>query len=280
MTKRKKVTSVIFHTACMLFAFTALYPILWMISSSLKESAKVFVDAYNIIPSSINLDNYVRGWKGFAGITFATFFKNTFFVVILSTLGVLLSCSFIAYGFARLKFKFKNFWFMTVILTLMLPGQIIMVPQYVIFHKLHWINTYLPLIVPSFFGGSFFIFLIMQFIRTIPYELDESAKIDGCTRFQIYYKIIVPLIKPALITAAIFEFYWSWDNFLSALVYLGKPKLYTVSVALRLFSDPSTQTDWGALFAMATLSLIPPITVFFIFQKYIVEGISTSGLKG
>jgi len=280
MKRKRKTSSIIFHIACILFCLTSLYPLLWMISSSLKESQKVFVDAISLIPSSVHLDNYTRGWKGFAGNGFMLFFKNSFFVTISSTIGVLMSCSTIAYGFARVKFKYKNFWFATVILTMMLPSQLVMIPQYVMFHKLNWINTYIPLILPKFFGGSFFIFLIMQFIKTIPFDLDEAAKIDGCSSFRIFYNIILPLIKPALITAAIFEFYWSWDDFLGPLIYLGRPKMYTVSVALRLFSDPGSQTDWGAMFAMGVLSLIPAITVFFIFQKYIVDGISTSGLKG
>jgi multiple sugar transport system permease protein len=134
--------------------------------------------------------------------------------------------------------------------------------------------------VPAFFGGAFFIFLFMQFIRTIPHELDEAAKIDGCSRFGIFTRVIVPLIKPAIVTAAIFEFYWSWDKFYEAMIYLGKPQQYTISLALRMFSDPGVQTDWSAMFAMATLSLVPPILVFFVFQKYIVEGISTTGIKG
>jgi multiple sugar transport system permease protein len=276
--KKRRKSFPLFHVLCILFGVTSLYPILWLVSSSFKESQKVFVEAYQLIPSSFHFGNYVRGWAGFGGISFTTFFSNTFFVVLLTTLGVLISCPFIAYGFTRMKFKFKNFWFVTVMITMMLPSQIIMIPQYIIYHKLNMVNTYFPLILPAFFGAPFFIFLIMQFIRSIPIELDEAAKIDGCNSFQIYYRIIFPLIKPALVTAAIFQFYWSWDDFLAPMVYLSKPNLYTVSLALKLFADPS-QTDWSAMFAMATLSIVPPIAVFFIFQKYIVEGISTSGLK-
>ena len=280
MSQKVKINTITFHAFCLVFSLTALYPILWLISSSFKESSQVFVNSYSLIPDAIHLDNYIRGWQGFGGNTFGLFFRNTFFVVILSTVGVLLSCSFIAYGFARVKFKFKKFWFMTVILTLMFPAQLVIIPQFIIFHSIHWTNNFLPLIVPSYLGGAFFIFLNMQFIRTIPYELDESAQLDGCSRFQIYYQMILRLIKPALITSAIFEFYWSWDNFFAALLYLSSPKLFTISVALKLFSDPGSQTDWGAMFAMASLSLVPPILMFFIFQKYIVEGISTTGLKG
>jgi multiple sugar transport system permease protein len=276
----RNVARVLFHTVCLFIAIAALYPLVWMISSSFKESSKVFVDSYSLIPQIWNFSNYARGWRGFGGITFATFFQNTLLIVILSTFGMLASCSLIAYGFARIKFRFKSFWFATVFLTLLLPSQITIIPQYIIFYKLNWINTFYPLFVPSFFGNAFFIFLLVQFIRSIPFEMDESAKMDGCNRFGIFWKIIVPLIIPALVTSAIFEFYWSWDNFFQSMIYLGKPKLYTISVALRLFADPSTHTDWAAMFAMATLSLLPPIIVFFIFQKYIVEGISTTGLKG
>lgn len=275
----KRFHSVFFHTLCLLFGLTALYPLFWLVASSFKESAKVFVDAYNLFPYPLHLDNYSRGWKGFGGLTFGVFFENSFIVVLLTTLGTLFSSSLIAYGFTRQKFRFRNFWFVTVMITMMLPGQIVMIPQYIIFHKLNWTNTFLPLIVPAYFGGAFFIFLMMQFYRGIPYELDEAAKLDGCNAFQIYYKILLPLIVPALITCGIFQFYWSWDDFLGPLIYLGKPQLYTISVALKNFADPASQTDYGAMFAMSVLSIIPPIVVFFVFQKYIVEGISTSGLK-
>ncbi|MEK3737928.1 MULTISPECIES: carbohydrate ABC transporter permease [Paenibacillus] len=265
---------------CLIIGIVSLYPLVWMITSSFKESSQVFVSAQSLIPRSWDFSNYTTGWQGFAGITFGTFFKNTIIIVCSVVVGTLVSCSLIAYGFARIPFKLKGFWFGTVMLTLLLPGQIVQIPQYIIFHKMGWVNTFLPLIVPAFFGSAFFIFLLLQFIRTIPYELDEAAKIDGCSRFGIFSRVILPLIKPALVTTAIFEFYWSWDNFFGALIYLGKPQLYTISVALRLFADPSSGTDWSAMFAMATLSLIPPILIFFVFQRYIVEGISTTGLKG
>ncbi|CAN7255441.1 carbohydrate ABC transporter permease [Paenibacillus sp. LjRoot153] len=279
-TQKSLLPRISFQIICALIALISLYPVFWMISSSFKESARVFAESHSLLPQVWNFSNYARGWKGFAGISFATFFTNTIVIVLLSTLGALLSCSLIAYGFARIKFRFKGFWFATVMVTMLLPSQIVLIPQYIIFYKMHWINTILPLVVPTFFGSAFFIFLIMQFIRTIPYELDESAKMDGSNRFGIYLKIIIPLIVPALVTSAIFEFYWTWDKFYEAMIYLGQPKMYTVSIALRMFADPSSQTDWSAMFAMASLSLLPPITVFFIFQRYIVDGISTTGLKG
>lgn len=280
MKKKKLAGSIAFHTICILFAITSLYPIAWMVASSLKESSKIFVDAGNLIPKTLHFENYTNGWRGFGGITFTTFFKNTFIVVILSVLGVVVSCPFIAYGFSRVKFRFKKFWFATIMFSMMLPGQIIIVPQYVLFNKLNLIDTYVPLILPMWLGQAFFIFQHMQFIRSIPYELDEAALLDGCGKFKTYTDIILPLLVPSIITTIIFQFYWAWDNFFGSLVYLTTPKKYVLSIALRLFSDPSSNTDWGALFAMGTLSLIPPILLFFIFQRYIVEGVSTSGLKG
>lgn len=280
MKKKKTIGSVAFHAVCILFAITSLYPIIWMVASSLKESSKVFVDAANLIPETFHFENYVNGWRGFGGITFTTFFKNTFVVVILSVLGVVVSCPFIAYGFSRVKFKGKKLWFATVMFSMMLPGQIIIVPQYVMFNKLGLVDTYVPLILPMWLGQAFFIFQHMQFIRSIPYELDEAALLDGCGKFKTYTDIILPLLVPSIITTIIFQFYWAWDNFFGSLIYLTTPKKYVLSIALRLFSDPSSNTDWGALFAMGTLSLIPPIILFFIFQRYIVEGVSTSGLKG
>jgi multiple sugar transport system permease protein len=167
-----------------------------------------------------------------------------------------------------------------MLLTMMIPYQVVMIPQFIIFSKIHWTGTYNPLIVPMFCSQPFFVFLMMQFIRGLPIELDESAKIDGCNRFQIFYRIILPLITPAVVTSAIFQFYWRWDDFLGPLLYLNKPKLYTVSLALRMFADPATATDWGAMFAMGTLSLVPIFIIFVIFQRQLVDGISTTGLKG
>jgi multiple sugar transport system permease protein len=164
--------------------------------------------------------------------------------------------------------------------TLMLPAQVQIIPQYIVFSKLGWVNTYIPLILPHFFGAPFFIFMMVQFIRGIPIELDEAAEIDGCSKIGIFFRIILPLIKPALITAAIFAFYWSWDDFLGPLLYLNDPKLYTISLALRSFADPSSVTNWGGVFAMGVLGLVPILTLFILFQKYLVEGISTTGLKG
>jgi multiple sugar transport system permease protein len=199
----------------------------------------------------------------------------------MATFGTVLSSSMIAYSFSRGKYRGRNFLFTIMIGTLLLPAQVLMVPTYLWFHWLGWVGTYLPLIVPAFFGGAFFIFLMTNFMNAIPRELDESAKIDGCSFYGIYARIIIPLSVPALVTAGLFSFIWRWDDFLGPLLYVqGRMARIPVSLALRIFADPTTVTDWGAFFAMSTLSLLPAVLIFIFFQRYLVEGISTSGLKG
>lgn len=251
-----------------------------MVMSSFKDASEIFTNAARLLPKRFAFDNYRTGWKGFAGYGFEIFFKNSFIIAGLSTIGAVLSSAIVAYGFARIDFKFKGFWFSCMLLAMMLPFQIIMIPQYIIFNKIGWVGSYLPLIVPQFFGQGFFIFLNIQFIKGIPMDLDEAARMDGCTIYSIFIKIILPLIKPALVTSAIFSFMWRWDDFLSSLLYLSDPLKYPVSYALKMFSDPTAGTDWGAMFAMATLSLIPIFLIFLTMQKYLVEGIASTGIKG
>lgn len=257
-----------------------IYPLLWLIASSFKDISEIFTRAGSLIPERFTSENYAIGWAGFGGISFATFFKNSFIIAIFSTIGAVLSSAVVAYGFARIPFAGRGFWFVLMLLTMMLPAQVQIIPQYIVFNKMGWINTFYPLIVPKFFGQAFFIFLMMQFIRGLPKELDEAAEIDGCGRFGMFWRIILPLIKPALITSAIFSFYWTWEDFFGPLLYLNEPKLFPVSLALRAFSDPSAATNWGAIFAMSALSLLPAFILFLMFQKYLVQGISTTGLKG
>jgi len=270
----------IYHVAVSVLALLMMYPILWLVSSSLKPNHEIFTTAFNLIPSALAFENYSSGWRGFAGTTFATFFKNSFVIVILSTIGAVASSAVVAYGFARIGFFARGFWFACMMATMMLPHDVVVIPQYVMFAEFGWISSLKPIILPHYFATPFFVFLIMQFIRTIPRELDEAAKIDGCSKYGIFVRVIVPLIVPALITSAIFSFYWRWDDFLNPLIYLNKPESYPVSLALKMFLDGESLNNWGGMFAMATLSLVPVVAVFFVFQRYIVEGISTSGLKG
>ena len=279
--RRKIAGSVIYHVLVAGFALVMLYPLLWMFASSFKPSEEVFRTVTSLIPSRIELDNFVRGWKGFGGTTFTTFYANSLFYAGMATVLSVGASSIVAYGFSRIKFAGRGFWFACMLMTLMLPVQVTIIPQYVAFvNLLELRNSFLPLLLPRMGGQAFFIFMIMQFIRGIPKELDEAAEIDGCGRFGIFFRIILPLIQPALITAAIFSFYWTWEDFLGPLIYLNAPQQYTVSLALRAFSDPSAGTDWGAIFAMSSVSLIPVFLIFIFFQRYLVQGISTTGLKG
>jgi multiple sugar transport system permease protein len=270
---------LVYHVFVGVIALAMLYPIVWMFSSSFKGPEDI-TNVNSIIPQALYLENYVNGWKGFGDYSFSIFYKNSLiYAVIGTTLHVVMS-AVVAYGFARLRFRGKNVLFSIMLLTLMLPEQVIIIPQYIIFSQLNWVNTFLPLLLPRIGGEAFFIFMIVQFIRGIPIDLDEAGMIDGCGKAGVFYYIILPQLKPALITAAIFSFYWTWNDFLGPLIYLTKPELYTVSVALRAFSDPSGMTDWGAIFAMLSLSLVPVFVIFIVFQRYLVEGIATTGLKG
>jgi len=280
--KKKNVVlhNLIFHICVAVLGIVMIYPILWLAGSSFKSTDEIWTRVSSIIPAKPTIQHYIAGWKGFGNISFTTFYKNTIFISVVSTLAVVFSSAFIAYGFARLNFPFKKFWFACMLSTLMLPVQIQLIPQYILFSKLGLVNSFTPVILPNFFGRAFFIFMIVQFIRGIPRSLDEAAEIDGCNRFRTFFTIIMPLCTPAMITASIFAFYWSWGEFLMPLIYLNNPKLYTVSLALRSFADPSGMTNWGAIYAMSFLSLVPVFLVFIVLQKYLIEGISTEGIKG
>lgn len=272
--------TILYHGSIWILGFLMMYPILWLVASSFKAPHEIWTNVTSLWPKQLMFENYANGWKGFGGITFATFFKNSFFYTGVGTIAQVASSAVVAYAFARIQFVGRKVWFMLMLLTIMLPQQVLLIPQYIMFSKLGWLNSFKPLLIPRFFGHPFFIFLMVQFMRGIPKELDEAAKIDGCSKTGIFFQIMLPLIQPALITSAIFSFYWTWSEFLTPLIYLNDPRLYTISMALRTFADPSGQTDWGAIFAMSTLSIFPVFLIFILFQKYIVEGISTSGLKG
>ena len=197
----------------------------------------------------------------------------------LSAVGMMASSALVAFGLARIKFKGRNIWFVLMVVTMMLPGQVMMIPRFVLFNSMGWVGTYLPMIVPSFFASGFNIFLIMQFIRGIPRDMDEAAKIDGCSWYGVFFRIIVPMIVPSLVTVAVLTFMSSWEDFMGALLYLNKPETYTVAYALKMFND-SSMSDYGATFAMSAASLVPILVLFFFFQKNLVEGISIQGLKG
>lgn len=281
MSSKKTIQTIFYHILVGGFGIIMIYPLVWMIMSSFKDTSTIFTTATQLIPEKFMFDNYRNGWKGFAGVFFGVFFRNSLFISVAATIGTLLSSSIVAYGFARFQFKGKKFLFAAMLASMMLPAQVLMIPQYLWYQKLNWVDSFSPLIIPYFFAiQGFFVYMFVNFIEGIPEELDESAKIDGCSYYGIFFKILLPLLKPAMITGTIFSFIWRWDDFLGALLYVNTTTKYPVSLALKLFCDPGSSSDYGAMFAMATLSILPAVLLFLFFQKYLVEGITTSGLKG
>ncbi|KRA47770.1 sugar ABC transporter permease [Devosia sp. Root635] len=275
---RKRLIGILTHVALIAASLLMLYPLLWLMAASFRPENEIFTSA-SIIPSSWSIDAYIRGWNGLR-TSFATFYLNSFIISGLSVVGNVLACSMAAFAFARLEFKFKSFWFAMMLMTLMLPYQVTLIPQYVLFRQLGWVNTFLPLVVPKFLAADgFFIFLMVQFFRGLPKELDEAAQMDGCSPWRIYWKIIMPLSMPVLATAAIFTFIWTWDDFFGPLIYLSEMKSYTVMLGLRTFTDSTGESDYGGLFAMSVLSLVPIFLFFLFFQRLLIEGIATTGMK-
>ncbi|GAA5021020.1 carbohydrate ABC transporter permease [Actinopolymorpha pittospori] len=273
-----RVPRLVAHVALVVGAVIMIYPLVWMLSSSVKPAEEIFTDI-SLLPRHLTLANYLDGWSGLE-LPFGRYFLNSLLVCAGAIVGNLVGCSMAAYAFARLRFRFRNLWFALMMATIMLPSHVTLIPQYALFNSIGWTNSYLPLIVPKLLATeSFFIFLIVQFIRGLPRELDDAAKIDGCGPPGIYWRIILPLLRPALVTTTIFTFIWTYNDFFSQLIYLSDSRLFTVPLALSLFLDMTGESAWGPMFAMSVLSLIPVLVFFVVFQRMIIEGISTSGLR-
>ncbi len=277
--RKRKAKKVLSYVVITLIAFVMIFPLIWMIFASFKPSNEIF-DNSHLLPKTWKFDNFIHGWTGVKPYSYLKFYLNTFLLVGGVIIGNLFSSSVVGYGFARGRFRGKKFLFSILMGTMMLPGTVTMIPNFIIFSKLDWINTYLPFIVPAFCGGTFFIFLMIQFMKGIPMELDEAARIDGCGSFQIFSRIILPMCKPTLITVVVFSFVWTWDDFMGQLIYISEMDRYTVALALKIMVDPLAAIDWGAVIAMSLLSVIPSIIVYFLAQDHFVEGITTTGLKG
>jgi multiple sugar transport system permease protein len=272
------VRTTLKHLGLSALALIMLYPVLWMVVSSLRPNNEIFRRP-GLVFDSIHYQNYPEGWNALAA-PFGHYLVNSAIVVLGCIIGNLVSCSMAAYAFARLDFSAKRWWFAIMLGTIMLPIHVIIVPQYIMFSQLGWVNTFLPLIVPKILAtDAFFVFLMVQFIRGLPRELDEAARIDGCGHPRIFLRIILPLMTPALATTTIFTFIWTWNDFFSQLIYLTDPDMYTVPVALRSFVDSTVATSWGSLFAMSVLSLLPIFLAFLIGQRYLIKGIATTGGK-
>ncbi|GAA2634991.1 carbohydrate ABC transporter permease [Streptomyces vastus] len=266
------------HVVLIAFGLVMVYPLLWMIASSIKPDALIFREP-SLLPTETDFGHYSDGWNALSH-PFGVYLTNSAIVVLGALLGNLVSCSMAAYAFARLQFRGRPFFFGMMMLTLMVPIYVLIIPQYVMFSEIEWVNTFLPLIVPKFLAtDAFFIFLMIQFFRSLPTELDEAAKIDGAGYWRIYFQILLPISLPALATTAIFTFIWTWNDFLGQLIYLTNPELQTAPVALRNYVDATSGASWGSLFAMSVVTLIPVFIVFLVGQRYLVKGIATTGMK-
>lgn len=274
----QRLRSTLKHLALIAVALLMLYPVLWMIAGSLRTQDQIF-QAPGLWVGDPQPQNYSNGWQALSS-PFGHYMLNSATVVLGAVIGNLVSCSMAAYAFARMEFLAKKTLFAVMLMTIMLPVHVVIIPQYILFSQLDWLNTFLPLIVPKVLAtDAFFVFLMVQFIRGIPRELDEAARIDGCGHARIFLRIILPLMVPALATTAIFTFIWTWNDFFSQLIYLTDPEMYTVPVALRSFIDATSESSWGSLFAMSVVSLVPIFLAFLFGQRFLIKGIATTGGK-
>ncbi len=269
-----------FHGLIILFGLLMIYPLMWMLSSSFKPATEIF-STTSLIPVQFTLENYAQGWKGISGYPFTVFLMNSGLLVLMVIIGNVFSCSVTAYAFSKVTFPLRNLWFTLMLSTLMLPIHVRLIPQYIIYNRLGWVNTFIPLILPKFFATEgFFIFMMTQYMRGLPHELDEAAIIDGCGHFRHYAFIVVPLSVPTIITTCIFSFIWTWNDFFGQMIYLSKLNTYTVALALRQYVDAMGNSYWGAMFAMSVVSLIPLFAIFIGFQEFLVDGVTMGSVKG
>ncbi len=277
---RGRVRSVVFHIISLVVVAVILYPAVWMFVSTLKPSSEI-IGSVSIVPTTVTLDNFVKAFAGIGGVSFWQFFANSLLLALGSVIGITLSCSVSAYAFARIDFPGRGLFFTLMIGTLLLPFHVVIIPQYIVFNQLGLVGTYVPLLIGKFLAAeAFFVFLMVQFMRNLPRELDEAARIDGAGHVRIFTAIMLPLMKPALVTSSIFAFIWSWNDFFGPLIYLSSPQTFPLPLALRLFVDQTTVSDYGAQMAMAVLALLPVLLFFLVFQRYLVQGVATQGLKG
>ena len=273
---RRNIWNLVIYLMLIVGSLMFILPLFWALSSSFKSDYQVMQYPPQWIPSPLRWQNYP---EALTYVPFGRFALNTLFIAALAILGNLLSCTIIAYGFARLRAPGKNFFFILMLSTMMLVEPVRIIPLYIEFNKLGWIDSYLPLIVPAFFGSPFYIFLLRQFFMNIPLELEEAALIDGANRLQILWKVIVPLSKPALAAIAIFNFQGVWNDFLYPLVFLHKQSNYTIALGLNFFRSTYT-VHWGYLMAASIVALLPMVIIFFIAQRYFIQGITFTGIKG
>lgn len=258
-----------------------LFPLVWLFFSSFKPSNQIFTKEFSLLPKTITFENYLKGWYTNPEYSFDHFMLNTLRLTLEELVGTLFSCTLTAFAFAKLKFPGRNFWFAVMLLTMMIPGQVTMIPTYILFTKLGWLNTHWPFIAPAFTAtSSFYVFMLVQFMRTIPEELSEAAKIDGCSNVRLYSQIVMPLCRNSIFTVIIFSIMGTWNEYMKPLLYLNKVRSYTLSMVIKSIVDSTEPASWGNLMAMSVVSLLPCIIIFFCAQSYFMEGIATTGMKG
>lgn len=272
------------HAFLILFSFVMVYPLIWMFFATFKTNAEIF-GSTKLLPETFPFDApfeaYIRGWNSLTSISFGHFYINSVILTVPTVIFTVVSCVIVAYGFARFEFPLRKLLFAVMISTLMLPNAVIIIPRYLFFNKLGWLDTYLPFIVPAIFACyPFFIFMLVQFIRGIPKELDESAKIDGCSAIRILFKVLLPIMKPAIFSAGLFQFMWTWNEFFDVLIYINSVEKYPLALGLRITMDSASSVMWNQVMAMGLVSILPLVVLFFFAQRYFVEGIATTGLKG
>jgi multiple sugar transport system permease protein len=265
---------------CLAALLIMLYPLAWLLATSLKPADEV-IASLDLLPSHLEWSNYKTALDGVNDVSIWRLLGNSLLIAGGAVAGNVISCSLAAYAFARLRFRFRGPLFAFMIATIMLPHHAVLIPQYIIFNQLGLVNTYWPLILPKFLATeAFFVFLIVQFMRGLPRELEEAARIDGCGPFRSFFQVVLPLTRPALITTAIFTFIWTWNDFFTQLIYLFDPDKFTLTLALRSFVDASSTSAFGPMFALSVIALLPIVLFFLAFQRFLVEGMASSGVKG
>lgn len=277
---REQVSTVVRYTVLILVGFVMFYPMLWMVGASFKASNNEIYSTISFLPKSPSFQAYIDGWTA-TGNPYSLYLINTFKIVIPKVVGAVVASVVTAYGFSRFEFPGKTFWFSILLATPFLPQVVLNIPQFLLFRTWGWTNSYLPLVVPAFFGAEpYFIFMLVQFMRSVSRELEEAAEIDGCNSFERLVYIVVPMVKPTIVSVALFQFMWAFNDFQGPLIYIDSVKKYPTSLGLRLLTDAETGFEWNKVLALSVITLLPSLIVFFLAQDQFVDGIAAGGVKG
>ncbi|HHH0379517.1 TPA: carbohydrate ABC transporter permease [Yersinia enterocolitica] len=278
--RKAKVSAMFRYVILIIVGLMMLYPLLWMFSAAFKPNNEIFT-TLGLWPEHPTRDGFVNGWKTGTEYNFGHYMLNTFKFVIPKVILTIISSTIVAYGFARFEIPWKKFWFATLITTMLLPSTVLLIPQYIMFREMGMLNSYMPLYLPlAFATQGFFVFMLIQFLRGVPRDMEEAAQIDGCNSFQVLWYVVVPILKPAIISVALFQFMWSMNDFIGPLIYVYSVDKYPIALALKMSIDVTEGAPWNEILAMASISILPSIIVFFLAQRYFVQGVTSSGIKG